>query len=204
MARMEPAPLWPWFVVFALLVAGIAVLVGLLLNVHKMLARMTQIRRELEQAREAGANQHLVEAVAQLQSASVSLDRIAMRCDELDRKVSEIVQRGPGGGAPDDLGEAVRTLRDGLTGLQQPVAQIRDLLGRSESERLTDSVERTLYARGFDKVTILTDLTTAQKGGETRVLVEVAKDGVKSKGFVLLRDGLVVDTKISPTYEMFP
>ena len=34
--------------------------------------------------------------------------------------------------------------------------------------------------------------------------VEVQREGVKSKGYVVLKDGSVVEQKISPTYEMFP
>ena len=196
--------LWPWIAVIVLLVVGIAVLIGLLLNVHKMLLRISQVRSEIEQSRASGASQHLAEAVAQLQSAAVSLDRIAMRCDALDKKVTEIVQRGPGGGSPDDLGAALRAMRDGLAGLQEPVGQIRDLLSRTESERLTDEVRRAVFTRGYDKVVMLTDLTTLPPAGESRVLVEVVKDGVKSKGYVLVRDGTAVDVKISPTYDMFP
>lgn len=196
--------LWPWFVVFALLVAGICVLVGLLLNVHKMLVRMSQIRAEIEQARSAGAGQHLAEAVAQLQSAAVSLDRIAMRCDAVDAKLAELVQRAPAATTPEDLGDAIRAMRDGLATLGAPVAEIRDLLSRTESERLTDEVRRMVFSRGYDKVTILTDLTTVASAGEARVLVEVVKDGVKAKGYVLLRDGTAVEAKISATYEMFP
>lgn len=202
---MPPAatePLWPSIVGLVLLLAAIAVLVGLLLNVNKMLARLTAIRRELQEARENGPGRQLEEAVTHLQSASVSLDRIAQRCDDLDRKAATLMERGPG--AAPDMSDAVRSLRDGLASIESPITQIRDALSRTESDRLADEVRRSLFTRGYDKVAIQTDITTLPRAGEHRVLVEVVKEGVKSKGFVVLRDGSAVDVKISSIHEMFP
>lgn len=202
---MPPAAtetLWPSYVGLVLLAVAIAVLVGLLLNVNKMLARLTSIRREIQEARENGPARHLEEAVTHLQSAAVSLDRIAARCDDLDRKAATLLERGPG--AAPDMGDAVRSLRDGLASIESPITQIRDALSRTESERLSDEVRRALFTRGYDKVTIQTDVTALARAGEHRVLVEVLKEGVRSKGFVLLRDGNAVDVKISSIHEMFP
>lgn len=197
------AALWPQIVTMALAFAALLVLVGTLLNVHKLLSRTTAIRKELSEARENSAQSQLVEAVAQLQSIAASLDRIALRCDAIEASIDEAARRAPGseGG---EIGAAVATVGRGLTELQTPLREIRDLLGRTETERLADEVRRSLFTRGYDKVVILTDLTTAARSGETRAQVEVVKEGVKSKGFVLLRDGSAVEVKISPTYEMFP
>ena len=41
-------------------------------------------------------------------------------------------------------------------------------------------------------------------GDQGKAQVEVSRGGVKSKGYVLLRAGNVGETRISPTYEMFP
>jgi hypothetical protein len=197
------AALWPQIVTMALAFAALLVLVGTLLNVHKLLSRTTAIRKELSEARENSAQSQLVEAVAQLQSIAASLDRIALRCDAIEARIDEAARRAPGseGG---EIGAAVATVGRGLTELQVPLREIRDLLGRTETEKLADEVRRSLFTRGYDKVSVLTDLTTAARSGETRVQVEVVKEGVKSKGFVLLRDGSAVEVKISPTYEMFP
>lgn len=196
-------PDWLAWVVAALLLAGLAVQVSLLLNVHRMLSRVAAIRRELESARASGISAQMAEAVTQLQSAAVSLDRIALRCDALDRRIEEMASRAPGG-AQADAAAIAAAVREALAGIEAPVAEIRDRLARGETDRLGDEVRRSLYLRGFDGVTVLTDLAQVPRTGESRVQVEVVREGVKSKGYVLVRDGAAVETKISPTYEMFP
>jgi hypothetical protein len=194
---------WVFYVIAALVLVGVVVLLAVLLNVHKMLARITTIRREVEGMKDSGASSHLVEAVTQLQSVAVSMDRIAARCDSIEKRIDELAQRAPAS-ASADMSGVTAALRDALSGLQGPVAQIRDSLARSEVERIGDEVRRCLYARGFDGVTVLTDLASVPRTGEARVQVEVVREGVKSKGWVLVRDGAAVESKISPTYEMFP
>ena len=195
--------LWPQIATLAVATLALFVLVGTLLNVHKLLARTTSIRRELTEFRENSAQGQLVEAIAQLQSVAVSLDRIALRCDSIEGKLEEIVRRAPreAGG---EMGPAFEALRVDLTALRTPLTEIRDLLGRTETERLSDEIKRCLFTRNYEKVRILGDLTTVPKGGESKVPVEVVKDGISAKGWVLVRDGAAVDAKISPTYEMFP
>ena len=200
MTRMDA---WMFYVVAALLLVAVVVLVGVLLNVHKMLSKVSAIRREVDGVRESGASAHLVEAVAQLQSVAVSLDRIAARCDSIGAKLDSLAERSPQAASADMTGVAA-AIRESLAGLAGPVAEIRDRLARSEIEHVADEVRRMLYARGFDGVTILNDLATLAPQGEARVQVEVVREGVKSKGWVLLRDGAAVESKISPTYEMFP
>ncbi|MCE9634117.1 MAG: hypothetical protein K8T90_00295 [Planctomycetes bacterium] len=199
---MESLPLW---VLVGLAFAGLVVLVAVLLNVHKLLSRVAAIRRDVEQVREGNAREQLAEAVAQLQSVAVSMDRVAMRCDMIHARLGEIVARAPAaaaGGA--DVGPAVDAIRAGLAELKGPVSQIRDLLGRTDVERLADEVRRSLYAQGFDGVTILTDLGVVPRVGDAKVQVEVVREGMKSKGTVLVRDGSAVETKISPIHGMFP
>ena len=101
------------------------------------------------------------------------------------------------------LAEAVGALREGIEQLRAPVVEIRDQIGKSELERLADEVKRTLYSMGYDQVAIRTDLASIGMG-EGKAHVEVSRSGVKSKGYLVLRGGSVVETKISPTYEMFP
>ena len=197
------ADAWVFYVIAALALVGVVVLVGVLLNVHKMLARIASIRRELESARDGGVAGHLVEAVAQLQSVAVSMDRVAARCETIERKLDEIVARAPSA-ANTDVSGIASAVREALSGLHEPVAAIRDHLARNDIERVGDDVRRTLYTRGYDGVTILTDLASVPRTGEARIQVEVVREGVKSKGWVLVRDGAAVESKISPTYEMFP
>jgi hypothetical protein len=198
---MEPN--WMLWVLIGLSLAGVLVQVALLLNVHKILGRVVAIRRELEDAGDDVTREHLAEAVAQLQGVAVSLDRIALRCDAIEKRVGEIAARPPGQGGG-DAAPAVEAIRAGLAEIRGPVAEIRDLLGRSEVERIADEVRRCLYTRGFDTVTILTDLTTVPREGETNVQVEVIREGVKAKGFVVVRDGAAVESKVTPAYGMFP
>jgi hypothetical protein len=196
------APLWPSIVIAALLLVAVVLLAGLVVNVNKMLSRINTIRRGLEDAKESGVRAQVQEAVVQLQSMAVSLDRVAMRCDVIDQKIGEAAAKG-GGVGDAGLAEAVAALREGLDQLRAPVGEIRDLMGKSEVERITDEVKRTLYSMEYDQVVIRTELGSLV-GGDGKVHVEVSRGAVKSKGYLVLRGGSVVETKISPTYEMFP
>jgi len=193
--------LWMPIALTILVGLQLVLLVGLVLNVNKILARATAIRRQMRQTEDSGAGAQLTEAVSQLQGIAHSLDRIALRCDAVDTKLDEIAASGIGGGglAP----EALEALRDGLGDLRQPLTEIRDLLGRTETEQLSDEIKRTLHNMGYDVVTIKTDLATLGEG-EDKVQIEVTKDGSSAKGYVVVRDGGVVDHKISKPYEMFP
>jgi hypothetical protein len=192
-----------WMVILLAVLIGVQVvlLVGLVLNVNKILDRASGIRRHLQQAEDSGVGAQLTEAVAQLESVAHSLDRIAMRCDAIDEQLGEVAKAGAGGGG---LGpEAVAALKDGIGELHEPLREIRDLLGRTKTERLADEIKRTLHNMGYDRVTIKTDLATVDET-EAKIQVEVAREGVTAKGYVLVRDGGVVDQKISKPYEMFP
>lgn len=195
-------PLWPSLVIAALLLVLVVLVAGLVMNVNKMLSRLTAIRRHLDESKENGVRPQLQEATVQLQSMAVSLDRVAMRCDVIDQKLAEAASSG-GVAGDSGLAEAVRALREGLDQLRAPVVEIRDHIGKTEVEKLGDEVKRTLYGQGYDLVVIRTDLASLVSG-EGKVQVDVTRSGVKSKGYVLLRAGSAVETKISPTYEMFP
>ena len=192
-----------WFpVVMTIIVAlQLVLLVGLVLNVNKILDRATAIRRQLRATEDSGAGAQLTEAVTQLESIAHSLDRITLRCDAVQERLDEIAKGGIGGAGVTP--EVLASIREGMGELQQPLSEIRDLLGRTETEQLSDEIKRTLHNMGYDVVTIKTDLGTLGEG-EDKVQVEVSKDGVVAKGYVVVRDGGVVDQKISKPYEMFP
>lgn len=186
----------------ALLLACVVLLGGLVVNVNKSLKRLTAILRHLEDSRDTGVGAQMNEAIAQLQSMAVSLDRVAMRCDAIETRIGEAASKG---GTVGDAGlaQAVTSLREGIDQLRAPVGEIRDRMAKTEVERLGDEVKRTLYSMGYDTVVIRTELSSLA-GGDGKVHVEVARGGVKSKGYLVLRGGSTVETKISPTYEMFP
>ena len=185
-----------------LLLACVILLGGLVVNVNKSMKRITAILRHLEESRDTGVGAQMNEAIAQLQSMAVSLDRVAMRCDAIETRVTEASAKG---GTVGDAGlaQAVTSLREGIDQLRAPVGEIRDRMAKTEVERLGDEVKRTLYSMGYDTVVIRTELSSLA-GGDGKVHVEVARGGVKSKGYLVLRGGSTVETKISPTYEMFP
>jgi hypothetical protein len=195
-------PVWPLFLIAGLVLVAVILLGGLVLNVNQMLKRLTAIRRNLDEARDSGIGAQMNEAIVQLQSMTVSLDRVAMRCDAIDARLVEASAKGPGGGDA-GLAQAVTALREGIEQLRAPVVEIRDHIGKTEVERLSDEVKRTLYSMGYDQVVIRTDLGSLP-GGAGKVQVEVSRSGVKSKGFLVVHGGSVVETKISPTYDMFP
>ncbi len=188
------------FLAIALMVQ-ILLLVGLVLNLNKLLQRATSIRKQIRAAEDSGMGAQLTEAIAQLESIAVSLDRVAERCDGIDERVTEMASGGGarGGLAPEALEEMVSAIGK----LHEPLDEIRDLLGRTKTERLSDEIKRTLHNMGYDRVTIKTDLATMDEE-DGKVAVEVARDGVTSKGYVVVRDAGVVDQKISKPYEMFP
>jgi hypothetical protein len=202
LAALLSGPHWGDIVVMAMLVVIALLLVGFVLNLNKLLVRVSSIRRVIRESAESGVGAQLVEAVAQLQSVAVSLDRIALRCDEMERKLDEIVQRGPGGQSS-VLEEVSSGMRDGLKDLQEPLAQIRDAVQRSRRERLGDEIRRVLFNQGYDRVETLTDIANLPDA-ESKVHVEVRREGVKAKGFVVVKDGTVVELKISPPFDMFP
>jgi hypothetical protein len=196
------APIWPLLLIAGLLLVAVVLLGGLVLNVNKMLKRLSTVTRQLDDAKENGVRAQMNETIVQLQSMAVSLDRVAMRCDSIETRLAEASTKGMGGGDA-GLAQAVTALREGIEQLRAPVVEIRDHIGKSEVERLSDEVKRTLYSMGYDQVVIRTDLAALQ-GGEGKVHVEVSRSGVKSKGYLVLQGGSAVETKISPTYEMFP
>lgn len=175
-------------------------LVGLVLNVNKILDRASGIRRQLKETEDSGVAAQVTEAVAQLGSLAVSLDRVAVQCDAIESTVREAGSGDRGAGVSPEMVEAMRT---SIGALREPLGEIRDLLGRTKTERLADDIKRTLHNMGYDLVTIKTDLATLNEEDD-KVQVEVAKGGVTSKGYVVIRDHGVVDQKISKPYEMFP
>jgi hypothetical protein len=193
---------WIQIVAAALLLVAVVLLAGLVVNVNKMLSRLSAIRRQLEEAAEHGVQSQVQEAVVQLQSIAVSTDRVAMRCDAIEQRL-DAVGKGAPGTVDQGLTAAVGALRDGIEELRAPVREIRDQLVRTDLEKLSDEVKRTLYSMGYDQVVIRTDLASLA-GGDGKAHVEVSRGGVKSKGYLVVRAGTVVETKISPTYEMFP
>lgn len=196
---MDP---WLSYTLLVVAIVGVLLLLAVVLRIDKLLRRVALIRGYLKEERDSGVAVQLTEAVASLQSVAVSLDRIALRCDDIDEKVSAIVSRGPGGegGA---LADALGGMREGLSELGRPLEDIRAALTRTEHERLRDAVNRTLFHLGYEKVTILTDPAELTEG-TGKILVEVRREGVKAKGYVVLEQGSVTEHKISSAYEMFP
>ena len=86
------------------------------------------------------------------------------------------------GGAP-AAPEAIEAMVGAVGQLHEPLGEIRDLLGRTKTERLADEIKRTLHNMGYDRVTIKTDLATFDDEGEdSTVQVEAAPGGVTTKG----------------------
>lgn len=196
------SPVWTDYVLLVLVVLCLLGLVMLVLNLIRMRTRLGIVIRQLRDAADSGPGAKMEEVVAQLQSASDSLDRIAARAEDLDRKLAQIVERGPGGEGG-VLTQTLERLTDEFATLRAPLQNIQELLGRSDVERFADEVKRTIFNMGFDRVEITTDLATLTDGSG-KVHVEVEREGVKSKGYLVLRSGSVVEKKISATYEMFP
>jgi len=200
--EVATASVVPQLIVGALLLVVVILLGGLVVNVNKMLKRLSAILRQIEDNRDSGMGAQMNEAIVQLQSMAVSLDRVAMRCDAIETRIADAASQG---GTVGDAGlaQAVTSLREGIDQLRAPVGEIRDRMAKTEVERIGDEVKRTLYSMGYDTVVIRTELASLA-GGDGKVHVEVARGGVKSKGYLVLRGGSTVETKISPTYEMFP
>ncbi len=132
-----------------------------------------------------------------------ALDALVLRVEDL---AAHVEQRQIGGALAarlTEFGEEHARLTAAVRDLEQRLPAPGGARTRSPPPDLGERVRRQLGERGFETVTLLTDLTTlAERSG--RVTFEARRRGVMHKGHVVLRDGEVVDAAHRAAYSAFP
>lgn len=105
-----------------------------------------------------------------------------------------------------ELREAMRKLEERLSRLQASPrvgAEISpgEMAGSSPIAGHEAVVEAELRRLGFGKIRLLASQPDPASG---ELPVEAQKDQIEYKGRVILRDGAVVECRLTPSYEVFP
>ncbi|MEE2888427.1 MAG: hypothetical protein VX951_13435, partial [Planctomycetota bacterium] len=74
----------------------------------------------------------------------------------------------------------------------------------SAGQRVCAIVEERLFQLGYNKLSILTDLTGVQLEEQVAVRVECEKNGMPCKGSVVTRNGSIVEVDVHSVVKMFP
>jgi hypothetical protein len=72
------------------------------------------------------------------------------------------------------------------------------------AETLRELVENRLFGMGYRQVRILSDLPPQVGAEELTVMVECQRDDVVCKGHLVLKNGAVLDVRLSSVLQMFP
>lgn len=110
-----------------------------------------------------------------------------------------------------DIHEVLAAIRDGL---DRPAAQAAPAAASSVVPApsaagrrplgLVDIVEAKLYNLGYNRVTVVTDLSEADSNEPQRVVVEAERDGALHKGHLVLHGTAVTEFEMQPNYTSFP
>lgn len=135
--------------------------------------------------------------------------RLERKFDEMDRLLRlslKSKERERPGAEPDvdRLQEVVGGLESRLERTVEFLESLRETQAESNSQKIHDMVERKLYNMGYDSVRLAAESSDYSPDQPYRISLEVARRGVSYKGFALVEDGVVVDSRLSPTYSMFP
>lgn len=91
--------------------------------------------------------------------------------------------------------------------LEERMAQLADRVsvagGEVRSIGLEDVIEQRLLVKGHQEVNVIGDLV-GKESGEHRITIETRKGSVPYKGYVVVRNGRIVDEHLQPIYEAFP
>ena len=132
--------------------------------------------------------EELLKGLGTLEELSQELRRLRERLPQTDLKPVEDLLRG--------IHESVRSN-------EVAVRQLLEQLRPHPETELRGVIERSFAKQGYGEVRIRSDLTRIGAGPQ-RLQVEVTREGVAYKGFVVVQGGNVVDSRLLPTYEVFP
>lgn len=152
--------------------------------------------------------QRLHERLARLDDIEALGERVRGLSTELHRK--ELNERLAT--RLSELGEAQRRVTAALNEVQQKLVELGTLAEQRAQvappsapapEDLGLRLRRHLAGRGFEQVSLLSDLGPGQ-GGSGKVVFEARRDGVLHKGHLELADGEVVSEQVRSAYTAFP
>lgn len=110
----------------------------------------------------------------------------------------------------EDAGEILDGVRSLERRAAHPVDRVVEVVteqGPSKAtiaERICSAIEERLFGIGYNKITILTDLTGVQIEDEISVQVECEKNMMPCKGTVVARNGAITEVDVHSVVKMFP
>ncbi len=131
--------------------------------------------------------------------------RMERKLEELDRLVRlSLNQREKAKDQSGQLAELrlkMEAIGERVERSTETLENIQTTSSESKVEKVHDMVERKLYNMGYETVRL-----TGEDVDESpyRINLEVSRRGASYKGYALIEDGVIVDSRISPTYAMFP
>ena len=134
-----------------------------------------------------------------LQGVSEAMERI--RVDRLEEGLAQLHE---------DAGEILDGVRSLERRAAHPVDRVVEVVSEhgevqiSAGQRICAIVEERLFQLGYNKLSILTDLTGVQIEDEVSVRVECEKNMMPCKGAVVTRNGSVVEVDVHSVVKMFP
>jgi hypothetical protein len=133
--------------------------------------------------------------------------RLEVKLDELDRLLRLVVrdrERPSDGESQEEVRAELHALRSLLETTRGEIGSLRDVGSESQFQRIHDLVERKLYNMGYETVNVAAGGDEPAPGSPFRVNFEASRRGASYKGYALVRDGVIVDSRINPIYSMFP
>jgi hypothetical protein len=166
----------PGYIIAGLFLAGLSIYYGLQIRHHR---RMEKLAGEIFKLKD------LREELAALKQAPVKMEI-----------------------------EPIQGALEEIRGILQRLEQQMELQSHEAPEERPDDTEMGLGRRiemrlenqGFQKVSIVGDMTGAEEDveGEYRLSLEAYRDGVAHKGYVTVSGGRIVEEMVKPAYEAFP
>jgi hypothetical protein len=122
--------------------------------------------------------------------------------EELNRELRGVRERLPRTDLK-PIEELLRGINESVRSNEAAVRQLLERLRPHPETELRGAIERSFAKQGYGEVRIRSDLGAVGPGRQ-RLQVEVTREGAAYKGFVVVEGGSVVDSRLLPTYEVFP
>ncbi|MEE2888190.1 MAG: hypothetical protein VX951_12240 [Planctomycetota bacterium] len=136
-------------------------------------------------------------------------ERLQNALETLEQIKVEGVDKGLGQ-VHEDAAEILDGVRTLVRRAAHPVDRVVEVVGEhgevqiSAGQRICAIVEERLFQIGYNKLSILSDLTGVQLEEQVAVRVECEKNGMPCKGSVVTRNGSIVEVDVHSVVKMFP